>query len=560
MDKAKAAAGGRTAIDTETVDEGERLWKVWCAAAATPDFRTATHRQWRKLVQSVVDGPDIPIFQSAKYDMAVIENDSDIRFTDWRDTILEAHWLGHKPLNLGSLSSVFNGVPLDKAFVKNRKKVPYDTIPDEVLRGCSLDAWATAAYHERHGRRIEDKWPDLYAQERKFTRVLMAMEARGLPMDEKRIAIAHRELIREMGQLEVELQQLGISDPSNIEGIGHKFWRGKRKVVTTKTGKLSTQAKVMKDNASSDDKVWVKKLIKWRQADKFLSTNLRHWYGHDRLFINFNQTGTLTWRLSADKGAQTLSTKNPHILHIFEAPPGMVFVSADYSQIELRMLANLSQDPKMMAAYLSGSDLHQATVDHFNLLSYYPDAAQARSAAKVVNFGMAYGITAYGLQGRVEGLTEELGQEFIDLFFDTYKEVLPWQATQLDRAQRTGYVETWQGRPLWIPGMFAGDTSVYSHAVNQTKNYAIQGGAFEVIKEAMLRVEGEMLNTVHDSLDFLVEERHAKDFKHYLEETLPYYDHDIPYTVEVKTGKTLGDLKSIENPFADMNEDEDEDD
>ncbi len=154
-------------------------------------------------------------------------------------------------------------------------------------------------------------------------------------------------------------------------------------------------------------------------------------------------------------------------------------------------------------------------------------------------------------------ITAAEGQGFIEGFYEAYPDIRPWQMKQVEFAQDRGYVQTMEGRPLYIPGIFAGERSpLYSHAVNQCFNYAIQGGANEVVQDAMIRCPKYLVNQVYDELLYLVPENEARDYFEYLKEALVDDRHDVPYTVEGSMGKTWGDIKHLDDQIFDDGDDD----
>ena len=294
-------------------------------------------------------------------------------------------------------------------------------------------------------------------------------------------------------------------------------------------------------------------------AEGFLSHNstyLDNWKGHDTLHPNFNPTGTINWRFScSDPNVQNVSKSSIVPLYtLFEAGEGHTFLSADYSQVELRVLANVTQDPAMLTAYLKeGLDMHQATVNKLRLEERFAGQGspeyvkdKARRYAKTVNFGIAYGITPYGLAPRL-GCSEEEAAELIAAFYHTYDTILRWQQEQVEHAIDYGYVETFCGRPLYTPAIHAGEGRLYSHAEKQCANLPVSGGAVEIVKDAMIRCDEYLVSQVHDEVLYRVPDKYVPEYKVFLEETLVDTRHDVLYTIEVHAGQTWGEIKNIED-------------
>ncbi len=543
-------------VDIEVQDE-----EVFCLGTSDGKSRTAS-RDWANLLDTV--GEQWPCFHNGKYDLKWTDPDGSRFGNNWYDSLMEGHFLGYRPLNLSDLTSIFlSGSPLDKTLIKQRKKVRFEENVDGVLDVCSKDAWASQALHDLWARQMEP-YQALYEKERKISRILLAMERTGLPLSTPKVKQAMTLVMRKMGAAEVRLKALGIKEPGNTEAIGQKFWRGKKRIMTTKkSGELSTTAEHLREFASPDQKEWVEALIEWRQMDKFRGTYLKNWLGKERLHADIKQW-LATWRFSCSNPNLQNITKSKIVplYQLFEAPPGWEFISADYSQIELRRLANITSDPVMIQAYLSGSDLHHSTVSGTPKLAEMWNRAgddlvardKVRTLAKIINFGIAYKITPFGLAPKV-GETEAVAQTYIDRFYDNYKEVGPWQESQVNFAREHGHVLTKEGRPLWVPGIFADEGSLAHHADKQTSNFPIQGGAAETVKDAMLRCPEYLVMQVHDELLYLVPKKVADEYYHFLEENLVDYNDEVPYTISIKRGHTWGDIKTIPDVFDDEEDD-----
>lgn len=553
--KRESTLNNTVGVDIETQDNS-----IWCVGVADGEHRTA-FRDVNKALAYI--GDRTPVFHNGKFDLAYLDADGSRFGNDWRDSMMTAHFLGYRPLNLPDLTSIFlTGTPLDKTVIKERKKVRFDERASVVLDVCSMDAWASDALHHVFEQDMAP-YAKVYAKERKITRVLLSMERTGLPLSTPKVKQAMTLVMWKMGAAEVRLRAQGIQEPGNTEAIGQKFWRGKKRIMTTKkSGKLSTTAAHLTEFAKGDaEKKWVADLIEWRQMDKFRGTYLKSWLGKERLHADIKQW-LATWRFSCSNPNLQNITKSKIVplYQLFVAPPGWTFISADYSQIELRVLANIVRDPAMIQAYLSGSDMHMATIETTpKLLAMWNIGDpvvmdRARTLAKNINFGIAYKITKFGLAPRIWD-TEDVAQNYIDHFYDKYRDVAPWQESQVKLAKETGHVLTMEGRPLWVPGIYADGGHLGHHADKQTSNFPVQGGAAEIVKNAMLRCPQYLAMQVHDELLYLVPEHLADDYYHFLEENLVDYSDEVPYTITIKKGQTWGDIKKIPDVFEDEEDD-----
>lgn len=508
----------------------------------------------------------VPVMHHARYDLEWLERDLGVTFKDWRDTLLEAHFLGYAPKGLKSLTPVFLGAELHEyqEVVPKGTKI-WDAPVEKVLDYNAMDAWATKKLHDLWEPAMR-RHTDLYALERKLTRVIMGMEKRGLPLNQPKLKLARRDVLRRMGALEAQLAAAGIPEPNNREAVGRKFWKNKPDIVTTKTGELATGAKVLRDHCRPGEVPWVEAFIEYQTLSKFKSTYLDTWAGQDYIHASFNQAGTANWRWScSNPNLQNIpKSASVPLYTLFEAPEGWHFITADASQVELRDLANESGDEAMQSVFLDGRDLHQETQDAIAKLGvferYHIEEVKHRVFAKTVNFGIPYGITEYGLAGRL-GIPKPVAKAFIDAFYQAYPGVAPRQDEWVMEAQDTGQVQTHAGRTLYLPGMLAEEGRLREHGEKQAKNFPISGGAQDIIKDALLRVEAaapdRLACFVHDELLYLLPpDENPHEFAAFLGETLTDRRHRVPYTWDIAVGTNWGEIKHIPEKWIEEEDDD----
>jgi DNA polymerase I len=362
--------------------------------------------------------------------------------------------------------------------------------------------------------------------------VLARMEARGVRLDvpyleemgesvRDRMATLHAEVFRHAGQ------EFNLNSPPQLRAILYDqlgLQPGKR----TPKGELSTDASVLEK--LRDAHPIVDALLSWRELDKLNSTYLealpRLVDDKDgRLHTSFNQTVAATGRLSSSNpNLQNIPIRSELGRQIRRAfiPGGddQVLLVADYSQIELRILAHLSGDAGLREAFDSGLDIHAATAAKvFDLPPEHVDG-EMRRRAKAVNYGLAYGMNAWGLATRL-GITPDEAQEFIDAYFDGFPAIKDYLQNQVDRATVEGFTETLLGRRRYIPELQAANPRVRDLGRRQALNAPIQGSASDVFKVGMIQVDRalrgrpeldcHMLLTVHDELVFEVAKDRAEE-------------------------------------------------
>jgi DNA polymerase I len=388
--------------------------------------------------------------------------------------------------------------------------------------------------------------------------VLARMEARGVRLDvpyleemgesvRDRMATLNAEVFRHAGQ------EFNLNSPPQLREILYDqlgLQPGKR----TPKGELSTDASVLEK--LRDAHPIVDALLSWRELDKLNSTYLEALPKlvdpkDGRLHTSFNQTVAATGRLSSSNpNLQNIPVRSELGRQIRRAfIPGaddQVLLVADYSQIELRILAHLSGDTGLREAFDSGLDIHAATAATvFDLPPEHVDA-EMRRRAKAVNYGLAYGMNAWGLATRL-GITADEAQEFIDAYFEGFPAIKEYLHHQVDRATVEGFTETLLGRRRYIPELQAANPRIRDLGRRQALNAPIQGSASDVFKVGMISVDRalrerpdldcHMLLTVHDELVFEVAKDRAEEAVDMIRDRM---EHAIELDVDLRADVGLG--------------------
>ena len=387
--------------------------------------------------------------------------------------------------------------------------------------------------------------------------VLARMQAHGVALD-----VAYLEEMAEgvrdtMATLQARIYQLAgeefnLNSPPQLRAILYdklKLSPGKK----TPKGQLSTDASVLEK--LRDMHPIVDAILSWRELDKLNSTYLdalpKQVDPRDgRVHTTFNQTGAATGRLSStNPNLQNIPVRGELGRQIRRAfvpgSKGDVLLVADYSQIELRILAHLSGDEGLKAAFESGTDIHTATSARvFGLPEDQVDPA-TRSRAKAINYGLAYGMNAWGLASRLE-ITPDEAQEFIDAYFASFPQIRDYLDRQVARAAAEGFTETILGRRRYIPELQAANPRVRDMGRRMALNAPIQGSAADVFKLGMIRVdealqgsdlECRMLLTVHDELVFEVSKKRVEEAAELVKREMEAaYDLDVPLRADIGWG------------------------
>lgn len=387
--------------------------------------------------------------------------------------------------------------------------------------------------------------------------VLFRMERNGILIDAALLGRQGKELGERVLALEQQAHQLAggpfnLGSPKQICEI--LFQRMSLPVLKkTATGQPSTDEEVLQELAA--DYPLPKLLLEHRALSKLKSTytdklplmiNQRT----GRVHTTFGQATAVTGRLASnDPNLQNIPVRTAEgrrIREAFVAPPGRVLVSADYSQIELRIMAHLSEDPALLAAFHEGRDIHRATAAEIFGVTPEEVSFDQRRYIKAVNFGLIYGMSAFGLAQQLD-IERGAAQQFIDKYFARYPGVAQYMQRTRESARENGYVETVFGRRLWLPDIKAGGGPRRAAAERAAINAPMQGTAADLIKLAMIAVQGwldrEKLATmlllqVHDELVLEVPDAELARVHHELPSLMTGVAAlSVPLVVEMGTGK-----------------------
>ena len=354
--------------------------------------------------------------------------------------------------------------------------------------------------------------------------VLARMERNGVRLDTAALEETGRNFTERMQQLETDIYELAgheftITSPKQVGAVLFDELQISAKVKKTKTGQYSTSEEVLE--SLRDKHPIVEKILQHRALKKLLSTyvealpKLIHpQTGH--IHTSFNQAVTATGRLSSSNpNLQNIPVRGEdgrEIRRAFVPEEGEVFFSADYSQIELRIMAHLSEDEHMVADFNSGLDIHAATAARIFHKTVEEVDRDERRKAKTANFGIIYGISAFGLSERMSVSRAE-AKELIENYFSTYPKVREYMNESIERAKETGYITTQFGRRRYLADINAGNATVRGYAERNAVNAPIQGTAADIIKLAMIAIDrrlrkeqlkARMILQVHDELNFSV--------------------------------------------------------
>lgn len=356
--------------------------------------------------------------------------------------------------------------------------------------------------------------------------VLAEMELTGVRIDTAALKEAEIDMTHRLDELEKQIheyagEKFNVGSPAKVGEILFEKLALDPKAKKTKSGQYSTSEDILEKLLPKHP--IVEKIIKYRALKKLLNTYLTALPAAinpatGRVHTNYNQTVTATGRLSSSSpNLQNIPIRDDEgreIRRAFIAENGCLFLSADYSQIELRLLADFSHDPIMTDAFRHGKDIHAITASKIYHKSIEEVTSNERRNAKTANFGIVYGISAFGLSSRL-GIPRAEAKSIIDNYFETFPTVRKYMSDSVEHAREKGYVETWMGRRRMLPDINSRNPVVRGYAERNAINAPLQGTAADIIKVAMIRIYDEMkrlglkskmIMQVHDELNFNVPE------------------------------------------------------
>ena len=404
--------------------------------------------------------------------------------------------------------------------------VTYDTVENRLCQYLLNPEVAFNPYKEPDFAALKadaDLW-NLYTEvELPLVPVLREMEAAGVRIDVGKLNQAEASLKEELNELEQKIYALAgepfnINSPKQVGELLFDKLKLDAKAKKSKNGQYSTSEEVLM--AIKDRHEIVGAILDYRALSKLITTYISALPGYiaqdGKIHTTYNQTVTATGRLSSSNpNLQNLPIRSERGRFIREAvipDAGCLFLSADYSQIELRLMAHFSQDEHMLAAFRSGQDIHAATAARIYGLPIEQISKDQRRNAKTANFGIIYGISAFGLAQQLDCSRTE-AKQLIDDYFAAFPRVISYIESQKELARQRGYAETLFGRKRYLPDIKSQNATVRSFAERNAVNAPVQGTAADIIKMAMVSIhrrlkeehlQAQMIMQVHDELNFNV--------------------------------------------------------
>ena len=512
------------------------------------------------------DERTLKIGQNIKYDILTLSNYGVNVQGPMFDTMI-AHYVLQPELrhNMDYLAEIYlhyRTIPIEDLIGpkgKNQKNMR-DLSPEAVYKYACEDADITLKLHHVLKKELDVSGVAnlFYEIEMPLVPVLAYMERNGVRVDTEALKETSQHFTQRMNQIEQEIYQLtgmqfNISSPKQVGEILFDRLKIVEKAKKTKTGQYVTSEEVLEGLRNRHEVVG--KILDYRGLKKLLSTyidalplliNPRT----QKIHTSFNQTVTATGRLSSSNpNLQNIPIRNEdgkEIRKAFIPEEGCEFFSADYSQIELRIMAHLSGDKNMIEAFQEGNDIHAATASKVFKIALEKVTREQRSKAKTANFGIIYGISVFGLAERMNVPRSE-AKELIDGYFQTYPQIKEYMDHSVEKARINGYIETVFGRKRYLPDINSHNAVVRGYAERNAINAPIQGSAADIIKVAMVKIyqrfqkeniHSKMILQVHDELNFSVHpEEKEKVQQIVIEEMEKAYAMQVPLQADCGWGK-----------------------
>ena len=517
-------------------------------------------------LKPILENPQIKkIVQNAKFDYSVLANYGIQVQGIAYDTMLESYVLNstqrHDMDSMAKRYLKYKTITYDELTKVGRKQSSIDTIDvEKTTQYAAEDADITLQLHQKLWPQLEknEKLTKLFSDiEMPLAIILADMERTGVLVDAEQLKAYSKELSKILKDTEEELQFLAgekfnPGSPKQIQAI--LFDKHQLPVLKkTPKGDPSTSEEVLNELANTY--VLPRKILYYRGLAKLKNTYtdklplmispIDH-----RIHTNYNQIGTVTGRLSSnDPNLQNIPVRTEEgrrIRQAFIAPKGYKIISADYSQIELRIMAHLSQDKSLLNAFAHDKDIHRVTASEILSKPEPEVTAEERRRAKAVNFGLIYGMSAFGLSKQIN-IPRKEAKFYIDRYFERYPGVQVYMDRIRQQASEQGYVETLSGRRLYLPKISSSRVNEKRGAERAAINAPMQGTAADIIKTAMIKMSEwiktqsngniRMLMQVHDELVFEVKEElvseYSKSIKSIMENC---YQLSVPLKVDVGIG------------------------
>ena len=520
----------------------------------------------------------LKIGHNLKYDAHVLMRpiNGEVRVSPVDDTMCLSYVLdagrqsSHKLDELAEVHLAHSMIKYEDICGKGASQIGFaEVAPEEALAYAAEDAdYTLRLWQHLKPRLTQEKKARVYERlERPLISIIAEMETEGIKVDSVSLAKMSEDFASRLKVLEKEIYKLAdeefnIASPKQLGDIlfGKLGFEGSKK---SKTGAWSTSVDILEDLALGGAEI-ATKVLEWRHLAKLKSTYADALQASihpksKRVHTSFSMVGASTGRLSSsDPNLQNIPIRTEEgrqIRTAFVAESGAVLISADYSQIELRLVAHIAAEKRMIEAFDSGIDIHAQTASEVFSIPLDAMTPETRRRAKAINFGIIYGISGFGL-GRQLGIPQSEARQYIDAYFERFPGIRNYMQAMKTQAKEEGFVETLFGRRVYIAGIKASNPAHRGFAERQAINAPIQGTAADIIKQAMVRMPGalkeakspaRMLLQVHDELVFECPKDASSDALAIIKEVMenaakPTLSLSVPLVVDTATGASWNDI------------------
>ena len=524
-------------------------------------------------LKPILENTALPkVAHNGKYDMGVLARYGIELHNLSSDTMIAAYLLNEKALNLKAVAFSKLGIemtPIQELIGTGKKQLSMAQVNvDEAARYACSDADMTGRLSQLFDQELKDQqlWRLFAEVEMPLVPILRRMESNGVALDSEQLRQLSLNLGKQIYQLEQDIynavgHQFNINSPQQLGRVLYDELNLQQNLPRSRKNKsgYSTEAAVLE--SLRDMHPVVDLILRYRELAKLKSTYIDVLPGladnrTGRIYTSFNQTGTTTGRLSSsDPNMQNIPVRGDlgrKIRQAFISQPPCLLLAGDYSQIDLRALAHLSQDPSLLAAFHHNEDIHSATASQVFGVAASAVTPDMRRVAKTANFGIIYGMSDYGLE-QATGLSREEATQFIKKYFEKYQGVKAYLEATKQQARERGYVETLLGRRRYISEIKSDNYQVRSAAERMAINMPVQGTSADIIKVAMinlqqemdqLKLKSKMILQIHDELIFEVPPEELDRMKVLVTQVMcQAIKLSVPLKVDIKLGHNWGEME-----------------
>ena len=527
-----------------------------------------------KKLKTIFEDPSIKkVGQNIKYDYIILKRQG-IDLKPIEDTMLLSYTLdaGNNRHNLDTLSELHLGhktISYKDIVGSGKKQLNFSEVDiAKATEYAAEDADVTLRLYEILLERLEsEKLSKIYEVfEKPMIKILSKMETHGIKVDDNYLKTLSKKFKSRLEKIEKEIykisgKEFNIGSPKQLGEIIYNDLKI-AKLKKTKKGSLATNAKILEDLALTGHK-FPNLILEWRQVSKLKSTYTDALQDHissqtKRVHTSFLLAATNTGRLaSSDPNLQNIPIKSldgKEIRRSFVAEKNNVLISADYNQIEMRILADMADVKELKKAFKNNQDIHSLTASQVFDLPINKVSESQRRKAKAINFGIIYGITQYGLAKQIS-VSKNDAQEFINSYFKKFPEIKDYMNTTVKSCRKQGYVTNIFGRRIYLRGINDKNFSVRSFQERAAINAPIQGSAADIIRLAMInidnilekKIKAKMLLQIHDELIFECLKKDENNVKKMIKDTMSsvssseHHMFSIPLEVSINSGNNWGE-------------------